>query len=59
MPKYVFVSDSGDDKNDGLEENRPVLTSARAIEISFETGREIRMLDYPDSPDVERLRKAS
>ena len=61
MNKYVFVSDSGDDKNDGLEENRPVLTSARAIKISLKTGREIKALDYPASPanDVERLRKAS
>jgi hypothetical protein len=61
MNKYVFVSDTGDDKNDGLEENRPVKTSARAIKISLKTGREIRVLDYQASAgnDVEQLRKAS
>ena len=45
MIKYVFVSDNGDDKNDGLEENRPVRSAANAIKISLKTGREIRMLD--------------
>ena len=61
MDKYVFVSDSGDDKNDGLQENRPVQTSARALKISLKTGREIKVLDYQGRPgnEAERLRKAS
>jgi hypothetical protein len=61
MNKYVFVSDSGDDKNDGLEENRPVRTTFRAMQISLKTGREIKVLDYQARPvnEVERLRKAS
>jgi hypothetical protein len=61
MHKFVFVSDRGDDKNDGLTENRPVKTAFRAMKISLKTGREIRVLDYPDSPsnEVEPLRKAS
>jgi hypothetical protein len=61
MNKYVFVSDSGDDKNDGLEENRPVKTTSRAIKISLKTGREIRVLDYQGRPgnEVQQLRKAS
>lgn len=51
MSKYVFVSDNGDDKHDGLEENRPVRSAASAITISLKTGREIRVLDYPEAGD--------
>jgi hypothetical protein len=60
MNRYVFVSDNGDDRNDGLEENRPVKTTLRAMRISLKTGREIRVLDYapPRAVEVE-LRKVS
>jgi hypothetical protein len=50
MEKYVFTSENGDDKNDGLTENKPVRTVARALKISFKTGRPIKVLDYPDAP---------
>ena len=64
MSKYVFVSDNGDDKNDGLDENRPVRSAARAIKISLKTGREIRMLDNWEAvgrhgKDLEEERKAA
>jgi hypothetical protein len=64
MNKYVFVSESGDDKNDGLDTNRPVKTTARAMKIALKTGREIRVLDYEEDAgrprnEVERLRRAS
>ena len=64
MSKYVFVSDNGDDKNDGLEENRPVRSAANAIKISLKTGREIRMLDNWEAigrhgKDLEVERKAA
>jgi hypothetical protein len=60
MNKYVFVSDSGNDKNDGLEENRPVKTTYRAMQISLKTGREIRVLDYTSTTgtEVERRKAA-
>ena len=64
MSKYVFVSDNGDDKNDGLDENRPVRSAARAIKISLKKGREIRMLDNWEAvdrhgKDLEKERKAA
>ena len=64
MSKYVFVSDNGDDKNDGLDENRPVRSAASAIKISLKTGREIRMLDNWEAvgrhgKDLEEERKAA
>jgi hypothetical protein len=61
MTQYVFVSESGNDKNDGLDENRPVRSTARAIMISLKTGREVRMLDNWQAAgrqsDLERQRK--
>ena len=56
MNKYVFVSERGNDKNDGIEESRPVRSAARAINISIKTGREIRMVD---NLEFEGQRKAS
>ena len=53
MEKYVFTSENGDDKNDGLTENKPVRTVARALKISFKTNRPIKVLDYPDAPSVK------
>ena len=37
MTQYVFVSERGDDKHDGLEESRPVRSTATAIKISLKT----------------------
>ena len=45
MTKYVYVSERGNDKNDGLDESRPVRSAAKAIKISIKTGREVRMVD--------------
>ena len=45
MNKYVFVSERGNDKHDGLDESRPVRSAAKAIKISIKTGREVRMVD--------------
>jgi hypothetical protein len=64
MSKYVFVSDNGHDKNDGLDASRPVRSAATAIKISLKTGREIRMLDNweaarRDGNDFEAERKAA
>jgi hypothetical protein len=35
MAKTVYVSEDGDDKNDGLTPQTPVLTGKRAIQISL------------------------
>lgn len=51
MNKYVFVSEIGDDRNDGLEENKPVRSGSKAIKISLKTGREVKVLDHPDAID--------
>ena len=64
MTQYVFVSEHGDDKHDGLEENRPVRSTSRAIRISLRTGREVKVLDHPEAGgrhgnELERQRKAS
>jgi hypothetical protein len=59
MNKYVFVSESGDDKHDGLTENKPVRTVARALKISFKTGREIKVLDYSGAVDRPGTRAAA
>ena len=45
MTQYVCVSERGNDKNDGLDESRPVRSAAKAIKISIKTGREVRMVD--------------
>ena len=50
MNKYVFVSERDDDRNDGLDESRPVR-----IKISIKTGREVRMVD---NLEFEGQRKA-
>ena len=42
MNQYVFVSERGNDKHDGLDESRPVRSAAKAIKISIKTGREVR-----------------
>ena len=55
MTKYVYVSERGNDKNDGLDESRPVRSAARAIKISIKTGREVRMVDNLEA--VGRLGK--
>ena len=55
MNKYVFVSERGNDKNDGLDESRPVRSAAKAIKISIKTGREVRMVDNLEA--VGRLGK--
>ena len=55
MNKYVFVSERGNDKNDGLDESRPVRSAAKAIKISIMTGREVRMVD---NLEFEGQRKA-
>ena len=38
MKKTVYLSDRGDDKNDGLTGETPVLTAAKAVKISIKTG---------------------
>jgi hypothetical protein len=35
MAKTVYLSERGDDKNDGLVPERPVLSGKRAIQISL------------------------
>jgi hypothetical protein len=35
MPRQVYLSERGDDKNDGLTPETPVLTGARAIKVSL------------------------
>jgi hypothetical protein len=57
MNKYVYSSESGDDRNDGLTENTPVRSGQRAIKISLSTGREIRVLDFPDSHLVDESKR--
>ena len=62
MTQYVFVSERGNDKNDGLDESRPVRSAARAIKISIKTGREVRMVDNLEArhgKEFEGQRKAS
>ena len=62
MTQYVFVSERGNDKNDGLDESRPVRSAARAIKISIKTGREVRMVDNLEArhgKEFEGRRKAS
>jgi hypothetical protein len=49
MNEYVFVSERGDDRHDGLQEERPVRSAKRAIEISIRTGRNIRVLGNWDT----------
>ena len=33
--KQIFLSEKGDDKNDGLTADTPVLTGSRAVQISL------------------------
>jgi hypothetical protein len=35
MARQVYLSERGDDKNDGLTPETPVLTGARAIKVSL------------------------
>jgi hypothetical protein len=44
MKDYVFLSEFGNDKKDGLSESEAVRTAAKAIEIANRTGRDIRVL---------------
>jgi hypothetical protein len=44
MKEYVFLSEFGNDKKDGLTELEAVRTAARAIEIANRTGRDIWVL---------------
>ena len=53
--KYVFVSERGDDRDDGLDGSRPVRSAAKAIKMSIKTGREVRMVD---NLEFEGQRKA-
>ena len=39
--KTVYPSERGDDKNDGLTEQAPVLTGDRAIKISIKYGAQL------------------
>ena len=38
MAKTVYVSEHGDDKNNGLTDQTPVRTAAKAVKISIKTG---------------------
>jgi hypothetical protein len=49
MSKYVYSSESGDDRNDGLTPDTPVRSGQRTIQVSLATGREILVLDFPDA----------
>jgi len=54
MKKTVHLSERGDDKNDGLTDETPVLTAAKAVKISIKTGaQEFRVLG--SGPMMDRL----
>jgi hypothetical protein len=59
MTQYVFVSESGNDKHDGLDPSRPVQSTARAMQISLKTGREIKVVDFTEGQRAQELRLAS
>jgi hypothetical protein len=59
MTRYVFVSERGNDKHDGLDPSRPVQSTARALQISLKTGREIKVVDYTEGRRAQELRPAS
>jgi hypothetical protein len=60
MTQYVFVSERGNDKHDGLDPSRPVQSTARAMQISWKTGREIKVVvDYTEGRRAQELRPAS
>jgi hypothetical protein len=59
MTQYVFVSERGNDKHDGLDPSRPVQSTARALQISLKTGREIKVVDYTEGRRAQELRPAS
>jgi hypothetical protein len=44
MKEFVFLSEQGDDENDGLSEDAPIRTAAKAISIANRTGRDIHVL---------------
>ena len=38
MAKTVYLSEEGDDKNDGLTDETPVRTAAKAVKTSIKFG---------------------
>ena len=45
MTKTVYLSEHGDDKNDGLTDNTPVRSAAHAVKISIKNqAQEFRVL---------------
>ena len=38
MAKTVYLSEQGDDKNDGLTDETPVRTAAKAVKTSIKFG---------------------
>ena len=41
MAKTVYLSERGDDKNDGLTPQKPVFTGKRAIQISLKEKTQV------------------
>jgi hypothetical protein len=58
MDKYVFVSERGNDKHDGLDESRPGQRVTRAMQISLKTGRQIKVVDYTEGRPSKEQRQA-
>ena len=54
MPE-IFISDSGDDKNDGLRENTPIRSWKRYLKLKTGNDR-IIILDDAEKT-IKRLRK--
>ncbi len=38
MEKTVYLSEHGDDRNDGLTDTTPVRTGAKAVKVSIKVG---------------------
>lgn len=54
MGKTVYLSEHGDDKNNGLTDKTPVRTAAQAVKTSIKIGaQEFRVLG--SGPMLERL----
>ena len=53
MKEHVYLSETGDDKDDGLHVGKPVRTAAHAVKIANKTGRNIQVVGNWDA--VARL----